>query len=66
MQSDDHLLPCYRYIELNPVRAAVVATPAHYRWSSHGANALGQANPSLTPYHGYLALGFDQASRLGA
>jgi len=66
VQSDDHLLRCYRYLELNPVRAAMVATPAYYRWSSHAANALGHSDPLLTPHHGYLALGFDQASRLDA
>lgn len=27
-------LVCMRYIELNPVRARMVATPEDYRWSS--------------------------------
>ncbi|MDQ3289394.1 MAG: transposase [Pseudomonadota bacterium] len=66
VQTDDHLLRCYRYIELNPVRAAMVATPVEYQWSSHAANALGQPDPSITPHPQYLALGFDQASRLAA
>jgi putative transposase len=30
-----YLLACERYIELNPVRAKMVADPAHYRWSSY-------------------------------
>ena len=64
--NDDHLLRCYRYIELNPVRAAMVATPADYRWSSHAANAQGQPDPLLTPHSRYLALGLDEASRLAA
>ena len=50
VQSDDHLLRCYRYIEPNPVRAGMVATPADYRWSSHAANALGRPDPLLTPH----------------
>ena len=34
---DDYLLACCRYIELNPVRAGIVAAPEAYRWSSYGA-----------------------------
>lgn len=66
VENDDHLLRCYRYIELNPVRAAMVATAADYRWSSHAANAMGQPDPLLTPHARYLALGLDEASRLDA
>jgi len=43
VQAEDYLLVCQRYIELNPVRAAMVDDPAHYRWSSYRANGLGQA-----------------------
>ena len=38
VQADAYLLLCQRYIELNPVRAAMVDDPAHYRWSSYRAN----------------------------
>jgi putative transposase len=31
---DDYLLACCRYIELNPVRARMVAAPQDYPWSS--------------------------------
>jgi putative transposase len=34
VQAETYLLACQRYIELNPVRAAMVEDPAHYRWSS--------------------------------
>jgi putative transposase len=34
-----YALRCYRYIELNPVRAGMVSDPADYRWSSHRRNA---------------------------
>ena len=34
-----YLLCCYRYIELNPVRAGMVQHPAEYVWSSYGCNA---------------------------
>lgn len=43
VQSERYLLTCYRYIELNPVRAAMVADPADYRWKPNrvrsGVNA---------------------------
>lgn len=34
VQSDSYLLACIRYIELNPVRARMVAAPEAYPWSS--------------------------------
>jgi putative transposase len=37
-----HLLACTRYVELNPVRAGLVARPQHWRWSSAGAHLRGQ------------------------
>ena len=39
IQSECHLLTCYRYIELNPVRAGMVERPEEYIWSSYSANA---------------------------
>nr|WP_232760247.1 transposase [Xanthomonas sp. SHU 166] len=30
----DYVLRCYRYIELNPVRARLIDDPTAYRWSS--------------------------------
>jgi len=44
VQAEDYLLGCQRYIELNPVRANMVAHPAEYRWSSYRANAQGEAD----------------------
>ena len=34
-QDDQYVLSCYRYIELNPVRANIVSHPAEYAWSSY-------------------------------
>jgi hypothetical protein len=34
VQSERYLLSVMRYIELNPVRAAMVQAPQDYRWSS--------------------------------
>jgi putative transposase len=61
--SDSYALACYRYIELNPVRANMVELPIDYRWSSYSANAEGQANSLVTPHSVYLALGTDDAAR---
>ena len=61
-----YLLACMRYIELNPVRAGLARDPADYRWSSHRANALGEADPLLTPHALYFALGRGAAERCAA
>ncbi|WP_334078841.1 transposase [Microbulbifer sp. M83] len=57
VQSEDYLLPCYRYIELNPVRAGMVSDPGEYFWSSYGCNGLGRSSSLLIPHMQYLALG---------
>ena len=66
VDSDSYLLCCYRYIELNPVRARMVAEPEDYRWSSHGANALGLRDPVIRPHVNYVALGEITAVRHAA
>lgn len=66
IDSERYLFTCYRYIELNPVRAGMTAHPAQYRWSSHRANALGQSDMLITPHDAYLALGGDPGSRQAA
>ncbi|WP_228766890.1 transposase [Thiomicrorhabdus heinhorstiae] len=42
IDSEAYALSCYRYIELNPVRADMVSHPAEYPWSSYRYNALGE------------------------
>jgi putative transposase len=37
IETDPYLLACCRYVELNPVRAGLVADPADYLWSSYRA-----------------------------
>ncbi len=64
--SENYVLGCYRYIELNPVRAGMVDHPASYRWSSHRANALGEANNLIDPHPLYHALHEDSAHRCKA
>jgi len=59
VQEEGYLLGCQRYIELNPVRANMVAHPAEYRWSSYRANAQDEADALVQPHPLYLALGSD-------
>jgi putative transposase len=66
IQTERYLLTCQRYVELNPVRAEMVKAPGEYRWSSYRANALGEANPLVTPHHVYLGLGAIPENRLQA
>lgn len=61
-----YVLACMRYIELNPVRAGLVRHPAHYRWSSYRANALGEADALLSPHALYCALGRSGEERRAA
>jgi len=56
IEADTYLFACQRYIELNPVRARMANQPGDYPWSSHGANALGHADPVVTPHPLYRAL----------
>lgn len=66
VDTDLYLLTCYRYIELNPVRASLVDTPAAYRWSSYAYNALGRKDDVLSPHERYMALGRASAGRCSA
>lgn len=63
VDSATYVLACYRYIELNPVRAGMVVSPVDYRWSSHLGNAGRTVNKLLTPHPEYAALGADAAVR---
>lgn len=57
VQSERYLLSCYRYVELNPVRAGLVPDAADYRWSSYRCNALGRADTLVTPHPLFTELG---------
>lgn len=63
LDSEQYLLTCYRYIELNPVRAGMVKHPSEYPWSSYRYNALGRKDSLLTPHVLYERLGHDNAMR---
>jgi putative transposase len=65
-ESAHYVLACYRYIELNPVRAGMVEHPLDYRWSSHAGNIGTRRDSLLSPHVEYLALGGEKAARQAA
>ena len=57
IETERYLLACMVYLDLNPVRAGIVAQPLAWPWSSH-AHHLGQRSDRLvTPHALYWALG---------
>jgi putative transposase len=62
VQQERYLLACYRYIELNPIRAVMVTRPEEYRWSSYGSNGWGD-DSWITPHWEYLQLASDKDER---
>lgn len=66
VDSERHLLTVYRYIEMNPVRAAMVEPPQQHRWSSVHVNLRMQRDALVTPHPAYLALDKSPAVRAQA
>ncbi len=63
IDSQEWFLTCMCYIELNPVRAGMVAHPSVYAWSSYARNALGGSNALITPHEEYQRLASDDEAR---
>ena len=57
IQTDRYLLACMAYIDLNPVRAHMVAHPEDYAWSSYGHYAGHRTDRLITPHALYWTLG---------
>ena len=66
IDTEQYLFTCYRYIELNPVRANMVTHPSEYRWSSYRANAHGAYDELIDPHQLYLTLDNDKTTRQAA
>ncbi len=62
-QHENYALHCYRYIELNPVRACMVSTPEDYTWSSFRHNSGSVVNDLITPHSSYMGLGKSSPQR---
>jgi putative transposase len=63
VSTKEYLLACCRYIELNPLRAAMVDDPADYRWSSYVHKVKGEADKLVDLDYQYIALGKDEPER---
>jgi putative transposase len=63
VDSDEYLLRCHRYIEMNPVRAGMVAHPSRYKWSSYLANGEGRPCDFLVPHALYIGLASEAEER---
>jgi putative transposase len=63
VDTDEYLLACARYIELNPVRARMVTAPADYPWSSTRYRLGLAACEWLDRDPCYFALGTTEAER---
>ncbi len=66
IEAENYLLTCYRYIELNPVAANMVAFPEDYRWSSYQHHACGLTNPNIIEHDVYVRLGSSSTLRSAA
>lgn len=63
VDSEHYVVACYRYIELNPVRARITDDPAAWRWSSCAANLGQRPHSGLSPHPAWLSLGTTAADR---
>lgn len=63
VQEENYLLGCYRYIELNPVRANIVEHPADYRWSSYRVNGQAEQSTLISSHRLYNELGQNSQQR---
>ena len=57
IQAERYLLACMVYIDLNPVRAGMVADPADYPWSSYLHYVGRRSDKLITPHPLYWELG---------
>ena len=66
IQTDRYLLACMAYIDLNPVRAGIAASPEAHAWSSYGHYAGLRVDPLVTPHPLIWQLGNTPFSREAA
>jgi len=57
LDAEHYLLLCSRYIEQNPVRSGLVATPSDYPWSSYLHHIGAKQDALMTDHRVYWALG---------
>ena len=55
VDTESYFLECQRYIELNPVKAGIVAYAGDYQWSSYRCHGYGLRSRFHTPHECYLS-----------
>ena len=63
VETEAYLLNVVRNIEMNPVRAGLVARPQAYRWSSVHRHLGFSSEPMLTPHPVFMALAAEPRAR---
>lgn len=63
VDSETYLLEVMRYMDLNPVRAAIARRPSEYEWTSYRRYAGGDADDVITSHHIYENLGKQDRKR---
>lgn len=63
VDAEAYLLACYRYIELNPLRAGIVNSPDDYPWSSYLCHAYGDHDGLVTDHAVFENLGVTRDER---
>lgn len=63
IDSEAYLLSCLRYVDLNPVRATMVATPEEYQWSSYRGHTTAEESQWLDEHPIFRALDRDPKDR---
>lgn len=63
IDTERYLLACYRYVELNPVRAGMVRHPGDYPWSSFAHHAFERRDPLIDDHDVFQHLGSNPSDR---
>ena len=64
IDTDEYLMSCCRYVELNPVKAGMVASAGAYPWSSYPARIGLKPTAWLDEPPSFQALGPDRRTRI--
>jgi len=64
VDAEQYLLTCYRYIEMNPVRANMVDHPGDYRWSSYQYHATGNPVSFIKDHEVFLRIASSPEERM--
>ena len=66
VSTQEYLVSCCRYVELNPLRAGLVENPGDYKWSSCSCKVKGTRNKLVDFDSQYFALGSSASERQSA